>query len=87
MTNALIEIYICEKDYYPYYMQWIKCHIMPTELLGDAVPFYTQLTIHCKYDNGDIDKGRYLSPIYRTITSIQNSHKEVINGYSLICFK
>lgn len=84
---ARIEIVIPEKYYYAYYMRWISFHIMPTELLEGALPFKTELHIRCKYDDGRVDQGRYLSPIYKTVTSINENHPQITAGYSIICFK
>lgn len=82
-----IRIYIDEDSYYSYYMEWVRFHIMPTDQAEKIVLFKTQLFIHCKYKNGKIDEGRYLSPIYKTITSINNNHPEITSGYSIISFK
>ena len=82
-----IEIYIDEDRYYSYYQEWVRFHVLPTEMVEGKKVFVTQLIIHCKYKDGRIDEGRHLSPIYKTITSINDKHPEIMMGYSIISFK
>lgn len=82
-----IDIFIEEDNYYPYYQQWVKFHIMPNHRIEEIEVFKTQAIIHCLYKNGSIDKGRHLSPVYRTITSVTKNHPDVTAGYSIISFK
>ena len=48
---------------------------------------FDEAILHCRYNDGRVDGGRYLSPIFRTIVQIQNHLPGLEAGYSLLHIK
>lgn len=81
-------IYIPEDEYYEFYQNHIQSVIMPKALLfANGFKKCDHLIISCRYKNGNIDKGRHLSPIYKTITFITENSTGLEKEFSLIHFK
>ena len=68
-----------EKEYYPYYTGHITAKLLRKP---DSMKEFETLVINCIYENGQLNDGRYLAPIYKTITHIKE-----VEGFYLICFK
>lgn len=85
---AVQHFYINEEIFYEYYESRINCLIRNSEQCDGMKPFDAAV-LHCVYNNGNIDKGRFLSPIYRTIISLHDGYSMpgIIHGNILICLR
>lgn len=72
---AVFEFILHEDIFYEYYMHRINCLVIPKyhSLALDTKKWDT-IILHCYYANGKLNSGRYLSPIYRTVTDISTAN-------------
>lgn len=83
-----IDLYIAEKEYYKLYTGHTRAVIVPAVIIetGNVKDFH-EAELHCVYPDGKIDKGKHLSPVWRTIMQIQKEATGLEKGYYLIHLK
>jgi len=68
---AVIEFDIPEHLYYDYYMDRTSYILLPIDECNIKLPKqWDTAVLNCIYQSGEVNKGRYLSPVYRKITNI-----------------